>query len=814
MGKFIFRHIPCGPVANESERIALEKLRNRLHGYAQDGQWIFLTNIPLSFHTQGYSDEIDIIVISPGGVIVIEVKHWDASFLREKPTIVESEAEKLNTKVKKVAGKLRHLFNVGFIDGRFLLTKGDSKLYGKIAPRRGATYYSLNDWKELLDVDKPQRFDDQGVIAICKELEPKTKLALTGEIRTFAGLTNLELLSHKDERFHRIYKGKHLTDRDSVILHLFDLSATSEKNAEVRARREYDAIQKLQKSPYLPRILDSFHYASEYPGEICFYSLVDPQVPSLVEKAKDRHYLIEQRLNAAANCARALYTLHQPEDPLDPPIIHRNLTSRNIRIRNDNRPLFTELHIAKLPESITVTPAHNVSLDHEATLAPEVRAGGYSVADKRSDVFSLCTALTDLFQEDQNIVFDALELLEKGLVSQPDGRISLQELADGFEKLAAKCSNVPTEQPAAVPAHCWEEDCIVSFQNSSYRIANRLGSGGIGQTFKVVQVDKDGNHEYGQFVAKVIADNEEAEYALKAYRKARPHSSHPHLAVIHEIAPEWDPDTFVALMRWVPGMPLSDLTGVLPLHAEDLGESPYEALVLGWLVHLCDALLSLHRANLVHGDVTPKNIIVSGGEVTLIDYDAVIESGSKPRIDNAAYSSPNVQQHKAIVPMDDIYALATTFFHVLFERDPFRYGADFDKSRGPNWEGIDGAEIPLVAQFLQKATHTDPTLRFNNGAEAKAFLNKLIIPDSITKAKRTATLAEDQAVQLTPNIVPRLLDILLSYPGSLKGNRETRGLDTDFAVETYVETELDQSLYEEIMERKVNLFHFAFKLTL
>ena len=803
MQKFSFAHIPCGPTANESERNAFDRLRSKLQGFANQGRWIFLTNIPLSFHAQGYSDEIDLIVVSPVGVTVIEVKHWDVLFLKERSSIAEDEAEKLNAKVKRVAGKLRKAFDVGFIEGRFLLTKTDTKLYSDSSSRkiRGITCYSLADWKELLDADKVCRFNDQTIEAICKQLEPKVKVALTGDIRTFAGLTNLELLSRKEDRFHRVYKGKHLTRQDKVLLHLFDLSATTEKNVEERARREYDTIQKLQKSPFLPRILDSFQYSPEYPGELCFYSLVDPMVPSLADKAQDNSWPIEQRIIAAATCARALDSLHHPEDILDPPIVHRNITSRNIRIRNDNRPIFTELHVAKLPNHVTVTPSTSSATSIDAKVAPEIRAGGLSVADARTDVYALCDALAEIFRGDQALANQALELLKKGLINQPEGRISLITLAEGFESLLSHKGLSQSEMPSV----SWEEDSIIPFQNSLYRIANRLGSGGIGQTFKVLQVDKDNSREYGLFVAKAIADQEEAECALHAYRKARPHSSHQHLAVIHEIAPSWSPETFVALMRWVPGMPLSNLNGVVALHAEELGETPYETLVLSWLEYLSDALSSLHRANLVHGDVTPKNIIVSGGDITLIDYDAVIESGAKPRIDSAAYSSPNVQQLKSIVPSNDIFALATTFFYVLFDREPFRFGANFDKSHGLNWEGLNIDELPLVVHFIKKATHADPSQRFKDGAEAKAFIAKLLRPESSVDAALSAGIAESESVRLTPNTVPRLLDILFSYPGSLKGNRETRGLDTEFAVATYVETSIDRTLYEEIMEGKVSL---------
>jgi len=56
-----------------------------------------------------------------------------------------------------------------------------------------------------------------------------------------------------------------------------------------------------------------------------------------------------------------------------------------------------------------------------------------------------------------------------------------------------------------------------------------------------------------------------------------------------------------------------------------------------------------------------------------------------------------------------------------------------------------------------------------------------------------------------PNEVPWLRHLLTSYPGSRWGNRETRGLDTEFAGQTYVETGLEEALLVDILERRVRL---------
>ena len=58
---------------------------------------------------------------------------------------------------------------------------------------------------------------------------------------------------------------------------------------------------------------------------------------------------------------------------------------------------------------------------------------------------------------------------------------------------------------------------------------------------------------------------------------------------------------------------------------------------------------------------------------------------------------------------------------------------------------------------------------------------------------------------LRPNEVARVKDILSTYPGSRFGNAETRGLDTEFAFDTYVPTELDKALPAEIAAGDVSL---------
>ncbi|WP_020507425.1 hypothetical protein [Lamprocystis purpurea] len=96
-------------------------------------------------------------------------------------------------------------------------------------------------------------------------------------------------------------------------------------------------------------------------------------------------------------------------------------------------------------------------------------------------------------------------------------------------------------------------------------------------------------------------------------------------------------------MKWVEGQPLQDLSGLLTLYVEELGEDSAEALAYRWLLDLCAALSELHRVGLVHGDVSPKNLIVQGGTIVLTDYDTASLAGEPARGGTLPFTSPHYE---------------------------------------------------------------------------------------------------------------------------------------------------------------------------
>ncbi|HQH71167.1 MAG TPA: nuclease-related domain-containing protein [bacterium] len=199
------QHIPCGSPANESERKAIAFLMNKLQAVPGDGEWILLTNWLFSITNRVQSDEIDMLLIGPPGVRVIEVKHWDDKWARDHNELVTHEVEKLTGKVKKIATTLRkHEPEVGFVDGCILLTRETSSLKNlRGQPIRGIPFWGLADWKTLIE-EKNQTLTGLQVKNLCRMLEPRSAVALEGDLRRFGGLVNLEMMTPPEERFHHL----------------------------------------------------------------------------------------------------------------------------------------------------------------------------------------------------------------------------------------------------------------------------------------------------------------------------------------------------------------------------------------------------------------------------------------------------------------------------------------------------------------------------------------------------------------------------------------------------------------------------------
>ena len=797
----------CGPAANQSEVKAFNRLKSGLISLPGDGEWVLLTNLTFSVTHQRQSAEIDVVAIGPPGVRVIEVKHWADSHRH----LAERAADQLTMKARSIGTTLRRIVpDLPYVDSAVLITRPPSR-----APRllgrgmvRGVRFCSLKGWREALGADGDSRavLSPQQVSTLASKLEPRSPVAVDGSLRRLGSYANLEPQTAWGGGFHRAYKGVHAVSRDRVVLHLYDLSAGEGADLERKARREHDALHRLQGYPWAPRIRDSFQDAPGYPAEMMFFTVDDPAAPSIAQRAEDDSWTVSERLDFARSTVRAVRQLHEVSDD-GHPIVHRNLSPGTILVMHDNAPVLTGFENARIPSDVTLALNEVADGEWSTVVAPEVREGGFIVTSPQSDIYSLCASLRVLFQDPSGDWKEsgAARALARGMEDAPDARLPLVELDRELTELLGE--SFPT--PAAPPARFWTEGQVVPFRGREYRIVARLGSGSAGTAFKVVELDSSTKEEVGTFVGKVAHDEANGDRTRNCYRLARePVSRHPGLSSVFEVATEWQDNEFATLLTWIEGAALADFTGVVPLLAEQ-NQTDAQDLAARWLCTMCEALDALHRNGLVHGDVSPRNMIVSGEDLVLTDYDCVTRTGEPRRsAGTVLYSSPLNQEDGKATPADDLHALAASFFHVLFDREPFRREGDGFQKGALDWEEADREEYPQLVEFFDRAVRFDTSERLASVADALKALSKPRATDSEGGFEEPPQ-GNDEPPPGPPERrrreVPWLRHLLRSYPGSRWGNRETRGLDTEFATQTYVETGLEETLLDDILERRVRL---------
>ena len=736
--------IPCGPAVNDSERRAIDKLRGRLISIPGDEEWRLLTNLRFSPNPRRQSDEIDIIAIGPPGVRVIEVKHWAASWMKRNEEIVEHEADRVTDKAKRVAGKLRRTVpTLPWVPGFLFSTEKPSRVKELVGEvYRGVHFHGLDEgWREVLGTDASAVLTPQQIGDLAHALSPRAPLAEAGQLHRLAGYADLHLQTPTDRKFHRVYRARHSVRQDRVFLHLFDLSADRDPGHGRSPREIFDVLHAIQLHTFAPRILDSLQDAPGYGGELQFFTVGDPEAASLRNRAADQTWKTSARLRFAAGVIGALDALHKAG-------FRQSVTPETILVGQDDAPVL-------------------FGLDHARNIAS---AGSNSSAE---DVGALCSALALLFEgRSGEKSAGALRVLEPGRAPSLARRPSPEDLQAAFEKLAGG-DDAPPE--ADLPS-LWPEGRVIPFSKRDFRIVARLGSSGGETTFKVVELDGESKEEGQTFLARVADDETTGRALLESHGEAHRRLRREAWSPVREIASQWSDGEILALLPWVEGEPLNEYTGMLDELAEDL-ETSLDELAMRWLRTVLETLDTFHRNELAHGDISLRRLlVVAGDSLALIGGERARRVGEP---DSGHDDRP-----------EDVRSLARAFFEAFFERTP----SPLDEST--SLQPSERQRHPLLSRFLERALGPGST-RGGGFADAHAAISLLDEP-RVSETPRPEP-------KRSANEVPWLRSLLMSYPGSRWGNRETRGLDSDFASDTYVETRLEEALYQAIVKRRVRL---------
>ena len=207
---------------------------------------------------------------------------------------------------------------------------------------------------------------------------------------------------------------------------------------------------------------------------------------------------------------------------------------------------------------------------------------------------------------------------------------------------------------------------------AGYRIERMLARGGMGVVYLATQVSLD-----RQVALKVIAPElaESAEFRERFARESRLAAAldHPNVVPVHE-AGEHEGVVYLA-MRYVAG---TDLATLIRAHVR---LAPAHAVHI--VAQVASALHAAHERGLVHRDVKPQNVLLTGPEghehAYLTDFGLTKRPETRAGLTTTGgwvgtldYIAPEQLRDGSLDGRADVYALGCTLYEALAGRVPFR----------------------------------------------------------------------------------------------------------------------------------------------
>ncbi len=305
-----------------------------------------------------------------------------------------------------------------------------------------------------------------------------------------------------------------------------------------------------------------------------------------------------------------------------------------------------------------------------------------------------------------------------------------------------------------------------------YHVLEELGTGGSGQ---VLKVEDTRNGELRAVKVRFRRGARERQPSLNLRRELRAMArcDHPNIARAYEIGVT---ETHAYLvMEYVPGCPIDEYlyrTGLPPGLRRD-------RLVAFLGMQIAGALEHIHGRHLIHRDLKPGNILVTGNEVVkIVDFGIARDVARGESVDPGdlagtyAYCSPEQVSEMPLDHRSDLYSLGVVLYEMLTDHLPFVADSPFSFvvkhiTTAPDpietyYQAVSAAFRDLVLQLLEKKPNDRP----RSALEVERFLKDFVERfDQDRRGPRVAlygtpSVAPGPGRVLEPEFIDRKLELL------------------------------------------------------
>jgi len=264
----------------------------------------------------------------------------------------------------------------------------------------------------------------------------------------------------------------------------------------------------------------------------------------------------------------------------------------------------------------------------------------------------------------------------------------------------------------------------------NYTIQGEIGRGGMATVYRVLQESLNRIVALKELDLSRFRSEPSALERFRLEARAAAALEHPNIVTIYDL---WEEENkaYIA-MEFVDGVELKDVL-------LNCGSLEYVNAVLVTMA-IGEALHYAHKRGMIHRDVKPGNIMLSGsGEIRLMDFGIVSVSGTGDLtvtgqiLGTPAYMSPEQIAGEELGPDADLFSLGAVLYEMIAGRKPFSGANHIALIQ----DVLHGQPVPLheldpqvpesISQAVQKCLEKSPERRYGSIEEFSTVL-EMVMP--------------------------------------------------------------------------------------